>query len=223
MMDVGVFDNVYTGRGNVTWTTGTLTDFLKRLGLFNACPVIPCLGVKLESSFHVCNIERIAGLKVQLTTNLHDHLLLREDIRTVFVFHHAAFLQNHRSSLVFPDGFIEETLETLALLFPKGNRQVEKWYKKKDWVKELDFAVLTISHPSRRVDGYNYWRDRLVTLKEAFDDSRPHSFGQWWHDRRDATQWYAVWIAVFFTVFFGLVQSVVGIMQLYKAYYPAPG
>lgn len=96
MMDVGVFDNVYTGRGNVTWTTGTLTDFLKRLGLFNACPVIPCLGVKLESSFHVCNIERIAGLKVQLTTNLHDHLLLREDIRTVFVFHHAAFLQNHR-------------------------------------------------------------------------------------------------------------------------------
>lgn len=89
-------------------------------------------------------------------------------------------------------------------------------------MEELDFAVLKGSHPWRRIDGYEYWRDRLVTLKEAFDDSRPRSFGQWWHDRRDATQWYAVWIAVFFTVFFGLVQSVVGIMQLYKAYYPTP-
>lgn len=96
MMDIGVFDNAYTGRGNVTWTTGTLADFLKRMGLFDARPVIPCLGVKLEASFHVYNIEHIAGLKVQLTTNLHDHLLLREDIRTVFIFHHAAFLQSHK-------------------------------------------------------------------------------------------------------------------------------
>lgn len=87
-------------------------------------------------------------------------------------------------------------------------------------MEELDFAVLTVSHPGRRIDEYKYWRDRLVTLKEALDDSQPRSFGQWWHDRRDATQWYAVWIAVFFTVFFGLVQSVVGILQLYKAYYP---
>ncbi|KAI0874169.1 hypothetical protein GGS24DRAFT_490192 [Hypoxylon argillaceum] len=220
MMDIGVFDNAYTGRGNVTWTTGTLADFLKRMGLFDARPVIPCLGVKLEASFHVYNIEHIAGLKVQLTTNLHDHLLLREDIRTVFIFHHAAFLQSHKSSSVFPSGFVEETLKTLALLFPKGSRQVGKWYKKKDRMEELDFAVLTVSHPGRCIDEYKYWRDRLVTLKEAFDDSQPRSFGQWWHDRRDATQWYAVWIAVFFTVFFGLVQSVVGILQLYKAYYP---
>ncbi|KAI1124505.1 hypothetical protein F5Y10DRAFT_280122 [Nemania abortiva] len=222
MMDVGVFDNAYTGRGDVTWTTGTLADFLKRICLFDARPVVPCLGVKLESSFHVYNIEHIAGLKVQLTTNLYDHLLLREDIRTVFVFHYAAFLKSHKSSSVFPGDFIEETLKTLALLFPKGNRQVNKWYKRKERVKELDFAVLTVSHPWRRIDEYKYWRDRLVTLKEAFDDSQPRSIGQWWHDRRDATQWYAVWIAVFFTVFFGLVQSVVSILQLYKAYYPTP-
>ncbi|KAH8758063.1 hypothetical protein F5882DRAFT_431958 [Hyaloscypha sp. PMI_1271] len=223
MIDVGVFYNAYTGREDVTWTAGTLAGFLQRLSLFSTRQVIPCDGIRLENNFHVCNIERIAGLEVQLTTNLCDHLLLREDIRVVYVFHHAAFLQSHKGNSVFPDGFVEETLQTLALLFPKGNRQVEKWYKKKDKVEELDFTVLKVSHPWRRIDGYEYWRDRLVTLKEAFDDSRPRSFGQWWHDRRDATQWYAVWIAVFFTVFFGFVQSVVGIMQLYKAYYPTPG
>lgn len=96
MIDVGIFNNAYTGREGVTWTAGTLTDFLKRLTLFDARPMIPCDGVKLENNFHVYNIEHIAGLEVQLTTNLCDHLLLREDIRKVYVFHHAAFLQSHK-------------------------------------------------------------------------------------------------------------------------------
>lgn len=240
MIDVGVFNNTYTGREEVTWIAGTLADFLKTFSLFDARPVIPCDGIKLENNFHVYSIERIGGLGVQLTTNLYDHLLLREDIRVVYIFHHVAFLQSHKrcviqsevfphksnhysSSSVFPDGFIEETLQTLAVLFPKSNRQVQKWYKKKAKLEELDFAVLRGCHPCRRIDEYTYWRDRLVMLKEAFDDSRPRTFAQFWHDRRDATQWYAVWIAVFFAVFFGLVQSVVGIMQLYKEYHPLPG
>ncbi|KAI1330209.1 hypothetical protein F5Y16DRAFT_363428 [Xylariaceae sp. FL0255] len=223
MIDVGAFSNAYTGRDHITFTNGTLAEFLRMQGLFDARPVIPCDNVKLESHFHACNIERIAGLTIQLTTNLCDHLLLREDSghKVVYVFHHAAFLQCHlRNSSVFPPEFIEETLQTFAILFPKGIKKIERWYRGKGNIEDLDFTVLRFCPSQRRVGEYQYWRDRLVTLKEAFDDSQPRSLSQWWHDRRDVTQWYAVWVAVFFTVFFGLIQSVVGILQLYKAYRP---
>ncbi|KAL4902092.1 hypothetical protein BDW74DRAFT_169809 [Aspergillus multicolor] len=76
-------------------------------------------------------------------------------------------------------------------------------------------------HPSaaRRLDEYNYWHDRLVVLKEEFDESRPSTLSQWWNDRREGAQWYTFWVAVFLTLLFGLFQSIVGAMQLYKAYY----
>ncbi|KAI1323694.1 hypothetical protein F5Y16DRAFT_412452 [Xylariaceae sp. FL0255] len=206
MIDVGTFHNVYTGREPITWTNGTLADFLKTQALFDALPSIPCDNIKLETNFHACNIELIGGITVYLTTNLSDHLLLYEDSRDRVV-----------CTSVFPDGFVEETLNTLGLLFPRGSKKVEKWYKGKGKQEDLDLTVLRCLQPKRRIDEYRYWRDRLVILKEAFDESNPRSLRQWWHDRRDATQWYALWVAVFFTVFFGLAQTVVGILQLYKS------
>ncbi|KAI0202366.1 hypothetical protein F4808DRAFT_421316 [Astrocystis sublimbata] len=220
MIDVGNFSNVYTGREPITWTSGTLTEFLKAQGLFDALPKIPCDGIKLDTEFHVYNIELIAGLEVELTTNLCDHLLLQEDHngRVVYIFHHAAFLQSHSTDpIVFPADFIEETLHTLGILFPKGSRKVERWYRGKAKQEDLDPTLLRCRHPKRRIEDYKYWRDRLVNLKEAFDEPGSRSLRQWWHDRRDATQWYTLWIAVFFTVFFGLAQTVIGILQLYKS------
>jgi hypothetical protein len=115
---------------------------------------------------------------------------------------------------VFPDGFIDETLQTLALLFPKGDRAVEEWHRRKLPAEELDFAVLRCGPAIRQIDQYRFWRDRLVQLKEALDYSRPRNIRQWWHDRRDGVQWYTLWIAVFCTVLFGLIQSIEGAIQL---------
>ena len=96
MIDVGVFSNAYSGRECVTWTTGTIDDFIRRMPLFDGVPVFPCDGVKIEKFFNACNLERIAGVEVQLTANLNDHLVFREDINAVSVFHHASFLQSHQ-------------------------------------------------------------------------------------------------------------------------------
>ncbi|KAF7531701.1 hypothetical protein G7054_g8629 [Neopestalotiopsis clavispora] len=96
MIDVGMFEYAYTGRDTFTWTTGTIDDFLGSVGLFSGRPELPCDGLKLENNFNVMNIERFAGFEVQLTTNLTDHLLVREDARRVTIFHHAAFLQRQR-------------------------------------------------------------------------------------------------------------------------------
>jgi hypothetical protein len=121
---------------------------------------------------------------------------------------------------VFPDGFIDETLETLALLFPQGKRNVQKWYNSQLTPGELDEAVLSCGTAHRRIERYQHWHDRLVDLQEEFDEARPSTLSQWWNDRREGTQWYSLWVAISFTLLFGLIQTVVGILQLYKAYHP---
>ncbi|ETS76144.1 hypothetical protein PFICI_11531 [Pestalotiopsis fici W106-1] len=221
MIDVGMFEYAYTGRDTITWKAGTIDDFLGTLDLFTGQPELPCEGLKLEASFNVVDLERFAGFDVQLTTNLADHLLVREDVQRVTIFHHATFLQHQREiSTIFPPGFVEETLQTIALLFPRGDKRVERWYRRKGNRDELDMSALRCGHAIRHVEKYRFWRDRLVQLKESFDDTKLRTVTQWWHDRRDGVQWWTFWIAIFFTVFFGLVQSIEGALQVYKAYHP---
>lgn len=241
MIDVGSFEYAYTGRDTITWTAGTIEDLLGTMDLFSNRPELPCDGLRLENSFNVMNIERFAGFEVRLTTNLKDHLLVREDTKTVTIFHHAAFLQHQRECVfqqccnsiifaadillslttIFPPGFVEETLQTISLLFPRGDKKVERWYRRKGSSDELDMAALKCGTVVRHIDKYRFWRDRLVQLKEAFDDTRPRTVTQWWNDRRDGVQWWTFWIAIFFTVLFGLVQSIEGGIQVYKAYNPS--
>jgi hypothetical protein len=68
------------------------------------------------------------------------------------------------------------------------------------------------------MEKYRFWHDRLVILKEAFDESQPKTLLQLWNDKRDRTQWYTLWVAIGITLFFGLVQSIEGGMQVYKAF-----
>lgn len=82
-------------------------------------------------------------------------------------------------------------------------------------------AVLKCGTVVRHIDKYRFWRDRLVQLKEAFDDTRPRTVTQWWNDRRDGVQWWTFWAVISLTIFFGLVQSIEGAIQVYKAYNPS--
>jgi hypothetical protein len=124
---------------------------------------------------------------------------------------------------MFPEGFIEETLETLALLFPKFDEDTERWYER---MPKLDPNARQIGHYTsgqRQIKQYRYWHDRLVVLKQVFDESRPKTLTQWWIDRRNAVQWSTFWVALLvlaLTIFFGIVQSIEGALQVYKAYHP---
>jgi len=78
--------------------------------------------------------------------------------------------------------------------------------------------------PERQIENFNFWYDRIVVLKEAYDESSPASFSQWWNDHRNEERWYTFWVALVilgFTLFFGIVQSVEGALQVYKAYHPS--
>ncbi|KAK7730114.1 hypothetical protein SLS57_001775 [Botryosphaeria dothidea] len=72
----------------------------------------------------------------------------------------------------------------------------------------------------RQIDKFHFWRDRLAILKQVFDEAEPRTISQWWYDRRKGPQWYTFWVAMavlLLTVFFGIIQSVEGALQVYKA------
>lgn len=127
------------------------------------------------------------------------------------------------SSDVFPSTFIDETLRTLSLLFPPNNSQAREWFQSKKEEFHLDPKASGCGHldsAARQIEKFSYWRDRLVILKQAFDDSEPKTIRQWWSDDRKKVQWYTFWIAaviLLLTVVFGLIQSLTGIVQAWAS------
>lgn len=131
---------------------------------------------------------------------------------------------------IFPDGFAAETLRTLALLFPPHDSRTKKCILSgsrfvKDGSGQVDLEILKCGRVrDRGADQFAYWRRELVALQVIFDKPRQLTLTQSLHDRRNIARWYTFWIAVIvllLTVFFGVVQSVLSAMQVYKAYYPS--
>ncbi len=117
---------------------------------------------------------------------------------------------------MFSSDFIEETLRTLALLLPQHDAKTKKWFEKYRKRLHLDSHATQcgqLKPEDRNIEKFTYWHDRLVILKEAFDETEPRNVKQWWFNRRNSERWYTFWIAVIIlalTIFFGVVQSVEG-------------
>jgi hypothetical protein len=94
MLDVGEFENAYSGREKLLWTEGSLQDFMRET--FSEAVSIESDGIRLNRAFNVCNMVHIAGFRVKLTSNLYDHLRFDFSKNTVEIFHHASFLMAHR-------------------------------------------------------------------------------------------------------------------------------
>ena len=54
--------------------------------------------IKLPKSFNAFNLEQIAGIKICWTSNLADHLSMKDDDTKVSIFHHVSFIELHRES-----------------------------------------------------------------------------------------------------------------------------
>lgn len=91
MMNVGRFMSEAHLRRSIFWESSSLRQCLDNY--FNEAPKMSCESVKLPKAFNAWSIDTVGGIKVRLTDNLADHLLLVEDDTTVLVFHHASFLE----------------------------------------------------------------------------------------------------------------------------------
>ncbi|KAK3369317.1 hypothetical protein B0T24DRAFT_707814, partial [Lasiosphaeria ovina] len=175
---------------------------------------------RLGRQFTARNLARVGGMRIKWTRNVANHLLLSDDDQTVFVFHHVRFLRYHQRPL-FPDGFVDETLRTLTLLLPQNDRTSQRWVAGQVVEHGLDGQLGRCGNlraQDRRFERFAVWHDRLVILKQAFDEASPRGLAQWWADRRNSVQWYTFWVAILVfaaTLFFGLVQSIEGAIQVY--------
>ncbi|EDN98828.1 hypothetical protein SS1G_13687 [Sclerotinia sclerotiorum 1980 UF-70] len=181
--------------------------------------------VRLEKEFNACNLERIAGLQIEWTMNLADHLQLTDEENKVSIFCYASFLECQLKSTIFPKGFIAETLRTIRLLIPQTEKQTKQWFEKKCLsAPHLDQKVLKCGRlraENRRIEDFEFWREQLVILKQYSDEAEPNTISQWWCDRRKRVQWYTFWVAMLvlsLTIFFGLIECVKGALQVYKAF-----
>jgi hypothetical protein len=226
MVDIGAYKSTVTQGTRFSWNIPSLKDFLRTC--FPTTQKIKDRNIRFEKAFTAFTIERIAGIEICWTNNLADHLLMvNDDERRIAIFHHASFLKRQRNNPLFPTGLVDETLCTLALLFNKDDKQTKKWLKSLPASLPVDQSLLGLKRlrfDDRQIGKFKFWHDRLIVLKLSFDESRPSRLSQWWYDDRDGHSWYTFWVAVlvlFLTIFFGLVQSIEGGLQVYKAYYPA--
>ncbi|KAI0193507.1 hypothetical protein F4808DRAFT_453246 [Astrocystis sublimbata] len=235
MLKVGVVRHQANPSRCLNWENGSLRDFVHER--FNKPPVLDCHNVRLPKSFDAWGLNIIGGLELEFTDNLADHLLLVEDDTTVMIFHHASFLERQENTL-YPNGLVDETLQTLALLFPQSEfgPSIRRDTAKRAWFKKLcltssPYAVVdsrvamcgNLGAEKRQIERFTFWRDRLIILKQVYDDAAPRTLRQWWFDRRNGERWFTFWVAVLvllITITLGLVQCVEGALQVYKAYYP---
>ena len=109
---------------------------------------------------------------------------------------------------MFPDELLEETLRSLALIFPYSDAGTRKWYKaqlKKASPRDLDPKLLGCGHlraEDRQIDAFKFYRDRLVIMKQVFDESEPKSLFQWRYDKRGGAHRYPLIIAALSSIGF---------------------
>ncbi|KAH7083683.1 hypothetical protein FB567DRAFT_89983 [Paraphoma chrysanthemicola] len=219
------FDDVpysFSGRHQLLWHDGTLPACLQ--AHFSHPPALGHEGIKFQRVFHAMNLERFAGVQIVPTSNLLDHLRLTHDDTRVHVFHHVSFLRVQSKDSLLPEKLVEETIRTLALLFPSDDPVMKRHYRMMALESTCDDQLLhagfLVTH-DRQVEKFVYWHDRLVVLKQIFDEATPKTISQWWFDRRNGVQWYTFWIAIVvltLTLSFGLIQSVEGALQVYGTF-----
>ncbi|KAL6236528.1 hypothetical protein BDW75DRAFT_239182 [Aspergillus navahoensis] len=78
MLDAGEFQNTFSGREKLVWTTGTIHEFMRET--FPEKIQLNHDGLKLGRGFDVSSMIHIAGFNVELTTNLADHLRLHDAV-----------------------------------------------------------------------------------------------------------------------------------------------
>lgn len=116
MVNIGVNESSVLGEP-VIWTDGNLKDLLATH--FKACNTLGSTSTKLEPTFKACHLEKIAGINIEWTDNLADHLRLIDDGDEVVVtiFHHASYLKRQQryevqSGLEYVTDTVQRALST---------------------------------------------------------------------------------------------------------------
>ena len=223
MLSIAKFPGDISYDEPIPWENNvTLTDLVHK-----CFPLVPESEdmVKLPQAFTAAHLEKIGGIQVIWTSNLADHLLLKEDDTKLMLFHQVSILRlrKHLSNDILPEDLAEETIRTISLLMPPVLGEPNPWFRQQQQMHKIDAEAGNcdrLNSSQRQIKNFAYWRDRLVLLKRTFDDAEPRNLSQLWWDDRKKTQWFTFWVAVLvfiLTLFFGIVQSVASIVQAWAS------
>jgi len=90
MLEVGQLQNVFQSREPQTWKDQSLKDYLTGVFVPGRSDIVH---VRLEESFNIQSLQRLANLEIEWTNDLMSHLSLTNDDKTVLIFHHVSFLE----------------------------------------------------------------------------------------------------------------------------------
>jgi hypothetical protein len=203
-------------------------------------------GERLSPDFGAKNLVRIGGIEITWTSFLSEHLLL-VDRHEVKVFAHVSLLRKYANSseryvlcskiysflapylikhsstnrALYPEGVLEETEETIELLFPTANRKGSKRTRRLRDRDKVDIEAARKLPPTTTISHYKHWGERLAIVQQAYDTAKPRHPKQWLFDRRNRVEWATLLVAVIvfaMTLVFGAISSVTGIMQVYASF-----
>ena len=94
---------------------------------------------------------------------------------------------------MLPRRLVEETIDTLNLLFPPYHSSTTKFLQKEK--KRFNNLGLCGRDPLHNLDEYDYWRAKLLELIKVFDEP-PKRWWQLWRYRRNKAEFAQLWIAI---------------------------
>jgi hypothetical protein len=101
MMSFGEIPNAHTPERALSWPSASIQDFLKQH--LEPRRVLGSTSVKLQKIFNARNIQRLARIKIEWTSDLGQHLRMIHDDERVAIFHNSSFLRLHQRGYVNPN------------------------------------------------------------------------------------------------------------------------
>jgi hypothetical protein len=84
---------------------------------------------------------------------------------------------------------VEETLRTLSLLLPPNDKKSIAWFRREqrrnlndEFIDGKAIKCRPLRMKERQIGNFEFWHDRLVMLKQAFDEADPKTVRQYVRD-----------------------------------------
>jgi hypothetical protein len=156
---------------------------------------------KFDPAFTAAYLVNTCGMKLRWTDDIASHLTFDLENRLLTVYPHKACLVSHlndRRGCPMPREILEETLDTMNLLFPFGCLATKDLLLEKD---QKPMYSLGSCGRGRKLDlaHFRYFGGAMQQLSEAFNNA-PLTWRQLAFDRRNKLEWSAFWITVMVAV-----------------------
>ena len=155
---------------------------------------------RIDQEFTAKYLMHVSGVKILWIDNLGEHLRFSHRSRTLKVYQHKICLLHHLNTpnCILPVNLVEETIDTLNLLFPPYDPPTNKFLCKEK--KRFNNLGLCGRDPVTDLRKYSYWRNELYDLIQVFEEP-PQQWWQLWRYRRNKAEFAQFWIAVLVGIF----------------------